>query len=173
MGINRVNLVGRLGRDPEFHYIEKNTAISRLRLAVSDGYDANGNKGQHTLWVNVVLWNRLAFVGKNGLRKGAAVAVEGKLSNRCYVDKEGIKRYALEVDAESIECISKPKATSAKTEGDDSGDETADNVEIIDEETGEIMPFDEEISDMQDCEEEKPLSIKDVEDPKKSRRKKK
>ncbi len=64
MGINRVNLVGRLGRDPEFHYIEKNTAISRLRLAVSDGYDANGNKGQHTLWVNVVLWNRLAFVGK-------------------------------------------------------------------------------------------------------------
>ncbi len=168
MGINNVNLVGRLGRDPEFRYIDKNTAISRLRLAVSEGYDINGNKGQHTTWVNVVLWNRLAFVGKNGLCKGVAIAVEGKVSNRSYVDKEGIKHYVLEVDAESVECISKPKATENKA---DEGNGDAGETLVVDEETGEILSCD--VAESQDSEEEKPLSIKDVEDPKKARGKKK
>lgn len=170
MGINRVNLVGRLGRDPEFHYIDKSTAISRLRLAISEGYDVNGNKGKNTTWVNVVLWNRLAFVGKNGLCKGAAIAVEGKVSNHSYVDKEGIKHYLLEVDAESVECISKPKVTESKA---DDSNEDAEETEIVDEETGEILSCSQESEAPQDADLEKPLSIKDVEDPKKARGKKK
>lgn len=170
MGINRVNLVGRLGREPEFRYIDKNTAIARLRLAVSEGYDVNGNKGKNTTWVNVVLWNRLAFVGKNGLCKGAAIAVEGKVSNRSYVDKEGIKHYALEVDAESVECISKPKSTAGKA---DEENEDADESVLVDDEPGEILSGENAVAEAQDGEEEKTLSIKDVEDPKKIRGKKK
>lgn len=169
MGINKVNLVGRLGKDPEFHYIDKDTALTRLRLAVSDGYDINGNKGQYTTWVNVVLWNKLAFIGKNGLCKGTAVAVEGKISNHSYTDKEGMKHYLLEVDAESIECICKPKAA---TKADDSEEAPVEEDMIVDEETGEILSYDKEIADLQDNRADKPLSIKDVEDPKKSRRKK-
>lgn len=170
MGINRVNLVGRLGRDPEFHYSDKKTAIARLRLAVSEGYDVNGNKGQHPTWVNVVLWDRLAYVGKNGLCKGAAIAVEGKVSNRSYMDKEGVKHYVLEVDAESVECICKPKSSANKA---DEESEDAEEDMAVDEETGEIQSCDGDVADMQDSEEEKSLSIKDVEDPKKKRRKKK
>lgn len=135
MGVNRINLVGRLGKDPEFRYIDKNTAISRIRLAVKNyDYDNNGNDNQYTTWVNVVLWNRLAFVAKNGLCKGAAIAIEGKLANRSFVDKEGTKHYVLEVDAESIETISKSKANQGK-ENKDGGAST----DYIDEETGEIL----------------------------------
>lgn len=170
MGINRVNLVGRLGREPEFRYIDKNIAIARLRLAVSDGYDVNGNKGKNTTWVNVVLWNRLAFVGKNGLCKGAAIAVEGKVSNHSYVDKDGVKHYLQEVDADSVECISKPKVTESK---DADNNEGAEETEIVDEEMGEILSCSQESETPQDADPEKPLSIKDVEDPKKARGKKK
>ena len=65
MGVNKVNLVGRLGKDPDFHYVDKTTTVSRLRVAVKDcDYDANGDKGKYTTWVNVVVWNRLAYVLK-------------------------------------------------------------------------------------------------------------
>lgn len=53
MGVNKVNLVGRLGKDPDFHYVDKTTTVSRLRVAVKDcDYDANGDKGKYTTWVN-------------------------------------------------------------------------------------------------------------------------
>ena len=161
MGINKINLVGRLGKDPEFRYIDKNTAIARLRLAVNNyDYDSNGNNKKYTTWVNVVLWNRLAFVAKNGLSKGTAIAIEGKMANRSLVDKEGTKHYVLEVDAESIETISKPKPVQGK---ENKGEESSDS--YVDEETGEIVSALESNN-----ENDSPmLSIKDFEEPKKNK----
>ena len=113
MSVNKVNLVGRLGKDPEFHYLDKNTTVTRLRVAVSDyDYDAEGSKGRYTTWITVELWNRLAFVAKNGLAKGSLIAVEGRLVNNVYVDKEGVKHYQLQVEAESIENLSREKRTA-------------------------------------------------------------
>lgn len=121
MGVNKVNLVGRLGKDPDFHYVDKTTTVSRLRVAVKDcDYDANGDKGKYTTWVNVVVWNRLAFVAKNRLYKGAAVAVEGRVVNHSYVDKNGNKQYMLEVEANSIECLSAKKSADTKSGESDS-----------------------------------------------------
>ena len=121
MGVNKVNLVGRLGKDPDFHYVDKTTTVSRLRVAVKDcDYDANGDKGKYTTWVNVVVWNRLAFVAKNRLYKGAAVAVEGRVVNHSYVDKNGNKQYMLEVEASSIECLSAKKSADTKSGESDS-----------------------------------------------------
>src|SRR5574344_2681397 len=120
MGVNKVNLVGRLGKDPDFHYVDKTTTVSRLRVAVKDcDYDANGDKGKYTTWVNVVVWNRLAYVAKNRLYKGAAVAVEGRVVNHSYVDKNGNKQYMLEVEANSIECLSAKKASATKETSSD------------------------------------------------------
>lgn len=168
MGVNKINLVGRLGKAPEFRYIDKNTAISRIRLAVNNyDYDNNGNKNQYTTWVNVVLWNRLAFVAKHGLCKGAAIAIEGKIANRSFVDKEGTKHYVLEVDAESIETISKPKLTPGKENKD--GDSSTD---YVDEETGEILS-NSEPSSQEGQMVSSMLSIKDFEEPKKNKDKKK
>ncbi len=171
MGINKINLVGRLGKDPEFRYVDKNTAIARLRLAVNNyDYDSNGNNKKYTTWVNVVLWNRLAFVARHGLCKGTAIAIEGKVANRSYVDKEGTKHYVLEVDAESIETISKPKLIQDKDKDSKVGNISGENV---DEETGEI------ISDMElhkgtvEPVDSHMLSIKDFEEPKKNKGRKK
>lgn len=120
MGVNKVNLVGRLGKDPDFHYVDKTTTVSRLRVAVKDcDYDANGDKGKYTTWVNVVVWNRLAYVAKNRLYKGAAVAVEGRVVNHSYVDKNGNKQYMLEVEANSIECLSAKKTPATKETSSD------------------------------------------------------
>lgn len=81
MGVNKVNLVGRLGKDPDFHYVDKTTTVSRLRVAVKDcDYDANGDKGKYTTWVNVVVWNRLAFVAKNRLYKGQLLLLKAEWS---------------------------------------------------------------------------------------------
>lgn len=171
MGINRINLVGRLGKDPEFRYIDKNTAIARVRLAVNNyDYDSNGNRNQYTTWVNVVLWNRLAFVAKHGLCKGAAVAIEGRVANRSYVDKEGTKHYVLEVDADSLETISKPKLIQGKEKDSNGGNISESNV---DEETGEITSDLELHKDSVEHMDSPMLSIKDFEEPKKNKGRKK
>lgn len=120
MGVNKVNLVGRLGSDPTFNYIEKDIVVSRIRIAVKKhDYDADGDKCEGVNWVTVVLWNRLAFIAKNGLSKGAAVAIGGKLVNNSFVDKEGKKHYRLEVEAEWMESISKPKKQSSDENNDE------------------------------------------------------
>ena len=148
MSVNHVNLVGRLGKDPEFHYIDKNTTVTRLRVAVSDyDYDAGGSKGRYTTWINVVLWNRLAFVARNGLAKGSLIAVEGRLDNNVYVDKEGVKHYQLQVEAESIENLSREKRTAT----------TAETTEPAEEDKAE----------------DKPRSIQDIDKPDKGKKKRK
>lgn len=180
MGVNKVNLVGRLGKDPDFHYIDKTTTVSRLRIAVKDcDYDADGNKGKYTTWVNVVLRNRLAFMAKNRLYKGAAVAIEGKMANHSYVDKDGNKRYMLEVDANSIECLSAKKTSATK---DTSSDASVTKVELENvlgsmEKEGTYdtygdMAIEKSALELQEDDVSDGLSIKNVEMPKKRGRKK-
>ena len=181
MGVNKVNLVGRLGKDPDFHYIDKSTTVSRLRIAVKDcDYDADGNKGKYTTWVNVVLRNRLAFMAMNRLYKGAAVAVEGRMAAHSYVDKDGNKRYMLEVDANSIECLSAKKPSATK---ENSSDASIAKVELenvlgsIEEkgtyETYGDVAIEKSALELQEADVSEEPSIKDVEMPKKRGRKKK
>lgn len=181
MGVNKVNLVGRLGKDPDFHYIDKSTTVSRLRIAVKDyDYDADGNKGKYTTWVNVVLRNRLAFMAKNRLYKGAVVAVEGRVANHNYVDKGGNKHYLLEVDTNSIECLSAKKPSATK---ENSSDASIAKVELenvlgsIEEkgtyETYGDVAIEQSALELQEDDTSEQLSIRDVEMPKKRGRKKK
>ena len=110
MAVNKVNLVGRLGADPTFHHIDKNNTLSRINVAVHDcDYDSSGNKEKVTNWITVILWNRLSYISKNLLCKGATVSVEGKVVKRSYTDKNGIRQYVLEVEAQRIECLCKPE----------------------------------------------------------------
>lgn len=181
MGVNKVNLVGRLGKDPDFHYIDKNTTVSRLRIAVKDcDYDTDGNKGKYTTWVNVVLRNRLAFMAKNRLYKGAAVAVEGRMANHSYVDKDGNKHYMLEVDAYSIECLSAKKTSATKEYSSDASNAKIglENVLGSIEEKGTYETYgnvaiENSTLEQQGGDTTEELSIKDVEMPKKRGRKKK
>lgn len=95
---NSVRLTGFLGSDPEIKAIGEKKKVARVSLATSDSYkNDKGEKIEETQWHNLVMWDRIAGVAENYLHKGSEVSIEGKLSNRSYTDKEGVKRYVTEV----------------------------------------------------------------------------
>ena len=102
-GINKVILVGNLGKDPEVRYLEGGTAVANFPLATSESYkDRNGNRVDQTEWHNIVVWRGLAEVAEKYLRKGNQVYIEGKIRTRSWDDKEGNKRYTTEIVADQM-----------------------------------------------------------------------
>ncbi len=95
---NKVQLIGRLGQDPEIITFDDGGKIARFNLATDDSYkDKNGNKVERTYWHPVVVKNGLVKVVENYVSKGKEIAIEGKLTNRSWDDKEGKKHYVTEV----------------------------------------------------------------------------
>ncbi len=102
-GVNKVILVGNLGKDPEVRYLEGGTAVANFTLATSETYkDKGGNRIEQTEWHNVVVWRGLAEIAEKYLRKGSMVYVEGKLRTRQWEDKDGVKRYTTEIIADNM-----------------------------------------------------------------------
>lgn len=95
---NSVRLVGNLGMDPEVKVFDSNKKMVRLSIATNESYkNDKGEKITDTQWHNLVFWGPQAKLAEDLLKKGDEVAVEGKLSNRNYTDKDGVKRYISEV----------------------------------------------------------------------------
>ncbi|MDF2431243.1 MAG: single-strand DNA-binding protein [Mucilaginibacter sp.] len=95
---NSVRLVGNLGMDPEVKSFDNNKKLARLSLATNESYkNDKGEKVTETQWHNLVLWDVQAKLAGDYLKKGDEVAIEGKLANRNYTDKDGIKRYSCEI----------------------------------------------------------------------------
>ena len=105
--VNKVILVGRLGKDPELKYTQGGTPVSKFSLATDETWkDQSGEKQQRTEWHNVVAWRKLAEICGQYLNKGKLVYIEGKLQTRSWDDKEGHKRYSTEVVADSMVMLS-------------------------------------------------------------------
>lgn len=97
-GVNKVILVGNLGKDPEFKKLDSGTSLTRFPMATSDSYvDKEGNKIDNTEWHNIVLWRGLADVAEKYLKKGSKVYIEGKLKTRNYQDNDNNTRYTTEI----------------------------------------------------------------------------
>lgn len=95
---NKVQLIGRLGQEPEIVTFADGKKMAKFSLATDDSYkDKNGQKVERTYWHNVVVKNGLVNVVENYVVKGQEIAIEGKLTNRSYDDKDGTKRYITEV----------------------------------------------------------------------------
>lgn len=95
---NKVQLIGNLGKDPEVKQLDSGKILAKLSLATSENYkNADGEKVTDTQWHNLVAWGKTAQIAEQYLKKGNKIAIEGKLINRSYEDKEGIKRYVTEV----------------------------------------------------------------------------
>jgi single-strand DNA-binding protein len=101
-GINKVILVGHLGKDPEIRQLEGGVSVASFPLATSETYNKDGKKVEQTEWHNIVLWRSLAEVAAKFLQKGKLVYIEGKLRTRSFEDKDGIKKYTTEVVAENF-----------------------------------------------------------------------
>lgn len=108
---NRVQLIGRLGKDPEVKYLTSGRAWGVFSLATNESYrDKQGERVTETQWHNVVVWGKNAEFAEKYLNKGKEIAVEGKLVHRSYEASDGAKRYVTEVVVHNIVLMgSKPK----------------------------------------------------------------
>jgi single-strand DNA-binding protein len=104
--MNKIMLIGNLGRDPELNYTPSGTAVTKFSLAVSRvSKSSSGERQTETEWFNIVTWNRLAETCSTYLRKGQKVFIEGRLATRKYTDKNGVERTAIEVIANDMEML--------------------------------------------------------------------
>ena len=98
MSVNKVILIGRLGRDPEVRHMPNGEAVCNFSIATSETWkDQNGQKQERTEWHNITLYRRLAEVAGQYLKKGSQVYIEGRIQSRKYTGKDGIERTAYEI----------------------------------------------------------------------------
>jgi single-strand DNA-binding protein len=107
--INKVILIGNLGKDPEVRHLESGVAVCNFSIATGETYkDKNsGEKVTHTEWHNIVLWRGLAEVAEKYLKKGAKIYIEGKLRTRSWQDQEGNTRYTTEILGDNMTMLGK------------------------------------------------------------------
>lgn len=111
--MNKIMLIGNLGRDPEMSYTPNGIAVTKFTLAVNRvTKSATGERQEETEWFNIVAWRQLAETCNNFLRKGSKVFIEGRLVTRKYTDRENIQRTAIEVQANEMEMLT-PKSQSS------------------------------------------------------------
>jgi len=118
--MNKIILIGNLGKDPDGTYTANGTAVTKFTLAVSRrAKTTEGEAKVETDWFSIITWNKLAEVCNQYLRKGQKVYIEGRLSMRTYTDKLGVERMVVEVIANEMEMLSpKPKAEEDNDEID-------------------------------------------------------
>ena len=115
-GLNKVMLIGRLGRDPETRWFEGGRAMSVLSIATSEQHkDQDGNLRERTEWHRVVLWRQLAELAENHLSKGDRVYVEGKLKTRTWQDGGGVEHRTVEVVADRLDMLGSPVRPASNT----------------------------------------------------------
>ncbi len=142
-GVNKVILVGNLGKDPEVRHLESGVMVANFTLATSESYKdrTTGERKQVTEWHNIVLWRGLAEVAEKYLKKGNQVYVEGKLRTRSWNDQEGNTRYTTEVVADNMTMLGgRPQA--GETTGDPMAGQTATPV------SSNITPVNDESDDL-------------------------
>jgi single-strand DNA-binding protein len=105
--INKVTLLGRLGKDPEIRHFENNGAVCNFTLATTRSYkNKNDEKVEETEWHNLAIWKRgLVDVAEKYLKKGSLVYIEGRLSTRSWDDQQGVKKYTTEIIVESFQML--------------------------------------------------------------------
>ncbi len=115
-GINKVILVGHLGKDPEVRHLDGGVTVASFPLATSETYNKDGKKIEQTEWHNIVMWRGLADIASKYLQKGKLVYIEGKLRTRSFEDKEGHKKYTTEIIAENFTILGRKSDFEGHTE---------------------------------------------------------
>ena len=104
--VNKVILIGNLGRDPETRYTTGGDAVTNLNIATTEAWkDKSGEKQEKTEWHRVVLFGRQAEIAGEYLKKGRSVYIEGRLQTRKYTDKEGVEKYATEIVGDRLQLL--------------------------------------------------------------------
>jgi single-strand DNA-binding protein len=117
--VNKVILIGNLGRDPEVRYTPSGTAVCNVSVATTRNWKAkdSGDKVEETEWHRVVFYDRLAEIAGEYLKKGRPVYVEGRLKTRKWQDKEGVEKYTTEIIAEQMQLLGSREGAAGPTSG--------------------------------------------------------
>ncbi|GAB3876648.1 single-stranded DNA-binding protein [Hymenobacter segetis] len=126
-GVNKVILVGNLGKDPEVRHLEGGVSVAHFTLATNDYYkDKQGNRVERTEWHNISAWRGLADMADKFLKKGQQVYIEGKLRTRQYQDKDQQTRYITEIIADEISMLGGRPQGAAPAAGEANGTAVAE-----------------------------------------------
>jgi single-strand DNA-binding protein len=140
-GVNKVILVGNLGKDPEVRHLENGRAVANFSLATSETYkNKQGERVTNTEWHNIVLWSPIAEIAEKFLKKGNQVYIEGKLTSRSWDDQDGNKRYTTEVVGNNLTLL------GTKSDGDSGGSSnmsqsSSSEVTSIPQDDSDDLPF--------------------------------
>ena len=131
-GVNKVILVGNLGKDPEVKYLDSGVAVANFSLATTESYkNKEGERVNQTEWHSIVLWRGLAEVAEKWLKKGSSVYIEGKIKTRKWEDKDGNTRYNTEILADNMTMLgskSTSESAATTTSGQQPAADTADDL---------------------------------------------
>ena len=143
--VNKVILIGNLGKDPEVRRLENGAVLASFSIATSESYvdKQSGEKKEITDWHDVVLWRGLAEVAEKYLVKGTKIYVEGKLKKRSWQDKEGVTRYSTEVVGDEMTILSKieNKENNTAPYRQESNKEVVQKIQDFSPEEGDVLPF--------------------------------
>jgi len=118
--LNRVQLIGRLGKNPEVRYTTNGSAVANFSLATNESWTGkDGQKNEKTEWHNIVAWGKLGEICGEYLTKGKQIYIEGRLTTRSWEGKDGNKRYTTEIRAENMIMLGGPGSGSASAPGSD------------------------------------------------------
>ena len=111
--VNKVILIGRVGRDPETQFMNNGSAqVTKFSLATSEYYSKNGERQESTEWHNIIMWNKLSEIYKETIKKGVMLYIEGKIKTNKWQDKEGNNRYKTEIWANQVRILQKMENTN-------------------------------------------------------------
>ncbi|PKP22938.1 MAG: single-stranded DNA-binding protein [Bacteroidetes bacterium HGW-Bacteroidetes-21] len=146
MSVNKVILVGNVGKDPEVKFIESGVAVAKFPLATTEVYnDKNNQKKEITEWHNIVLWRGLAEIAQKYVKKGKQVYIEGKISTRSY-EKDGQKLYFTEIIGQTMQLLGKKDDGPASSGGPENQSPQNTNtstpdIELTSDNTKSDLPF--------------------------------
>lgn len=136
-GVNKVILLGNLGKDPEVRHLENDRAVANFSLATSETYtNKQGERITNTEWHNIVLWGGLAKLAESYLKKGNQIYLEGKITNRSYEDKEGVTKYITEIVGKEMTFVGGKKDDNSNAGAAPIADSSAADTNEIDD-----LPF--------------------------------
>ena len=134
-GVNKVILIGNVGKDPEVKQLENNVSVARFTLATNESYkNRDGQRVDQTEWHNIVMWRGLAEVAEKYISKGKQLYIEGKIQTRTY-EEGGNKKYFTEIVADSMTMLGGPREFNSRN-GDGAHEMT-----VVETESGNHLPF--------------------------------
>lgn len=141
MSINKVILVGNVGKDPETRHLESGVAKCSFSLATTESYTKNGERISNTEWHNIIMWRGLAEVAQKYVKKGSLLYIEGKIQTRSYDDKDGAKKYITEIVADNMKMLGRKPEDGQSATGQSNEVKSAETEDVYTPEETNDLPF--------------------------------